>query len=316
MVRYAIRRLLLLIPTLFGMSVLIFLMVRMLPGDVVDAMLSGDVSASAGAKQAMRKSLGLTDPLPVQYVKFIGGVLTGNMGHSFTSGQPVIQIMLHAIPITLELTVLAAVVATAIAVPLGVVSAVRPNSGLDFAARVSGLIGLSIPNFWFATLALLFTSVVFRWIPPVTWISPTQDPLANLGQMAIPAAAIGLYLAATIMRMTRTSMLDVLGNDFVRTARAKGASWRRVVFRHALRNALVPVITVIGFQVGTLMSGATIVEVIFGLPGMGYTLVEGIYARDYPLIEVSALFLASVFVILNLLVDLLYGVVDPRIQQG
>jgi peptide/nickel transport system permease protein len=314
--RYAVRRLLLIVPTLLGMSVLIFAMVRLLPGDVVDAMFTGEAGATTGAKQAVRRALGLTDPLPVQYVKFVGGVATGALGQSLTSGEPVATIMARAVPITVELAALAAVTATAVGLPLGVVSAVKPNTALDFAARVGGLVGLSIPNFWFATLALLVTSVYLRWIPPVTWIPPWRDLPENLAQMAIPALAIGVYLMATVMRMTRASMLEVLRQDYIRTARAKGAPPRTVMFRHALRNSLIPVITVIGFQVGTLIGGATIVEVIFGLPGMGYTLVQAIFARDYTVIEVAALFLALVFVLINLLVDLLYGLLDPRIEQA
>jgi peptide/nickel transport system permease protein len=316
MARYALRRLVLLIPTLVGMSVLIFAMVRLLPGDVVDAMFTGDSGATASAQQAVRKALGLADPLPVQYVKFVGGVVMGSLGQSLTSGEAVSTIMERAIPITVELALLAALTASVVGIPLGVVSAVRPHTTLDFAARVGGLIGLSIPNFWFATLALLVTSVFFHWIPPVTWIPPWQDLAGNLVQMAIPALAIAVYLLATVMRMTRASMLEVLRQDYIRTARAKGAPSRSVMFRHALRNSLIPVITVIGFQVGTLIGGATIVEVIFGLPGMGYTLVQGIFSRDYTVIEVAALFLASVFVIINLFVDLLYGVLDPRIEQA
>ncbi|HKV43454.1 MAG TPA: ABC transporter permease [bacterium] len=316
MARFAAHRLLLVVPTLIGMSVLIFAMVRLLPGDVVDAMLVGDASASASARQAVRKALGLADPLPLQYLRFAGGVVTGRLGTSLTSGEPVAKIMVRAIPITVELAALATVAATAAGVPLGVVSAVRPHTGVDLAARVGGLIGLSLPNFWFATLALLVTSVFFHWIPPVTWIPPWQDPLGNLGQMALPALAIAVYLMATVMRMTRASMLEVLRADYIRTARAKGAPSGAVMFRHALRNSLIPVITVIGFQVGTLMGGATIVEVIFGLPGMGYTLVQGIFTRDYTVIQFTALFLAAVFVIINLCVDLLYAVLDPRIEQA
>jgi peptide/nickel transport system permease protein len=314
--RYALRRLLFVVPTLVGMSILIFAMVRLLPGDVVDAMFTGEAGASAAAKQAIRKSLGLADPLPVQYVKFVGGVATGELGQSLTSGEPVSSIMARAVPITMELAVLAAIAATAVGVPLGVLSAVRPNTAIDVAARVGGLIGLSVPNFWFATLALLVTSVFLHWIPPVTWIPPWRDLPGNLAQTAIPALAIGVYLMATVMRMTRATMLDVLRQDYIRTARAKGAAFRSVMFRHALRNSLIPVITVIGFQVGTLIGGATIVEVIFGLPGMGYTLVQAIFARDYTVIEVAALFLALVFVLINLAVDVLYGLLDPRIEQA
>lgn len=314
-IAFIARRFAMTIPTLVGMSMLIFLLVRFLPGDVVDAFFSGDVGSSAAGRAAVRKSLGLADPLWAQYAKFVGGLLTGDFGKSYLSGQPVALILGRAIPITLELTILATIFAVAIAVPLGVVSAVAPNSGFDLAARVGGLLGLSIPNFWVATLGLLVSSLVFHWVPAVTWVAPWQDPLGNLAQMALPTFAVALYLLATVMRMTRASLLEVLREDFVRTARAKGVPRRVVVIKHGLRNALIPVITVIGTQIGNLMGGTTIVEVIFGLPGMGYTLVQSIYNRDYPVIQVAALFLAAIFVFLNLAVDLLYGVLDPRVEQ-
>jgi len=316
MTRYVIGRLLLLLPTLLGMSLLIFALVRLLPGDVVDAMLSGDTGATAASKLALRQSLGLTAPLPIQYVNLVGGVVTGHLGASLTSGEPIARVMARAMPITAELTVLAVVLSTLVGIPLGVVSAVRPNTFSDLSARIGGLIGLSVPNFWFATLALLVGSLAFHWVPPVTWIPPSQNLAGNLGQMAIPAVAISFYLMAIVMRMTRATMLEVLSLDYIRTARAKGVGGRAVLFRHALRNSLIPVVTVIGFQVGALMGGATVVEVIFGLPGIGYTLIQAIFGRDYPVIEVSALYLATVFVFINLLVDLLYGVLDPRIEQG
>jgi len=316
MTRYVIGRLVLLIPTLLGMSLLIFVLVRALPGDVVDAMFTGDVGASAASKQALRQALGLTDPLPVQYVKLVGGVVTGHLGTSLTSGEPIARVMARAMPITAELALFAVVLSTLVGIPLGVLSAVRPNTFSDLGARIGGLLGLSVPNFWFATLALLVGSLAFHWTPPVTWIPPWQSLGGNLGQVAIPAVAISVYLMAIVMRMTRATMLEVLSLDYIRTARAKGVGGRAVLFRHALRNSLIPVVTVIGFQVGALMGGATVVEVIFGLPGMGYTLIQAIFGRDYPVIEVSALYLAVVFVLINLLVDLLYGVLDPRIEQG
>lgn len=316
MTAFIARRMALTVPTLLGMSMLIFLLVRLLPGDVVDAFFAGDVASSGAGRAAVRRALGLADPLPVQYLRFLGGLLSGNFGKSFLSGQPVSLILGRAIPITLELTVLATVFAVAVAVPLGVLSAVAPNSGYDIAARVGGLLGLSIPNFWVATLGLLIFSLLFHWVPAVTWVPPWQDPLQNLAQMALPAFSVALYLLAATMRMTRASLLEVLREDFVRTARAKGVPRRGVVLTHALRNALIPVVTVIGTQIGNLMGGATIVEVIFGLPGMGYTLVESIYNRDYPVIQVAAVFLAAVFILLNLAVDLLYGILDPRVQQS
>lgn len=314
MVRYLTGRLVQLVPTLIGMSILIFAMVRLLPGNVV-TIIAGDAGANAQQVANARKQLGLSDPVLVQYWHFISGFFTGNLGKSLLSGQSVASILGRAIPITLELTVLSTIFAVVIGVPLGILSATRRNSGTDIASRVGGLIGLSFPNFWVATLLLLLTSSVFHWAPSVTWIPLWRNLGANLQQMAIPAFAVSLYLLAAVMRMTRASMLEVLGEDYVRTARAKGAGGWRVVLHHALRNSLVPVVTLIGAQVGNLMSGSTVVEVIFGLPGVGNTLVSATYNRDYPVVEVTAVFLATVFVVLNLIVDVLYGILDPRIEQ-
>ena len=314
---YALRRLVLLVPTLLGMSLLIFVMLRLLPGDVVDILLSGDQQGDTSqAKIALRRSLGLSDPIPVQYLRWMGGLLQGNPGISLRSGQPVGGLLLRALPVTLELAGLAVLIGTLLAVPLGVVSAVRRDTSLDFTARVLGLIGLSLPNFWLATLALLITSKLFQWVPDITYISPLTDPLGNLKQMLLPAAAIAVQLVAIVMRMTRTTLLEVLGQDYIRTARAKGARERVVIYRHALRNAFIPVITVIGFQLGALLGGSAIMEVIFGLNGLGNTLVQAIFNRDYPLVQAAALFIATVFVVINLAVDLCYAVLDPRIRQG
>ncbi|MFZ0215306.1 MAG: ABC transporter permease [Candidatus Dormiibacterota bacterium] len=315
MLQHAIRRVLLVIPTLFGMSVLIFGMVRLLPGDVVTALLSGDVGVTKAKQAALRRSLGLSDPIPVQYWNFVKGLVTGHLGNSLVSGRPVSSILLGALPITFELALLAGLLAIAVGVPLGVVSAVRPNGLIDLAARVSGLAGVAVPNFWLATLILLGTSLLFHWIPPVVWVSFFEAPAGNLEEVFIPVIAISLYPMAIVMRMARASMLEVLNEDFVRTARAKGAGPLRVVFRHALRNAVIPVITVIGFEVGSLLSGATVIEVMFGLPGIGYTMLQAVYTRDYPVVEVTAIVLAFTFVLVNTFVDLLYGVVDPRIEQ-
>jgi peptide/nickel transport system permease protein len=312
--RYALQRLLLVIPTLLGMTLLIFILVRLLPGDVVTSMSAGEVTSDA-SHQRIREALGLNDPLPLQYLHYLGGLLTGDLGSSFLSGQPVALILGRAIPITVELALVAVGFAIVVGVPLGVISAVKPNSRVDAGARVGGLIGLSLPNFWVATLGLLITSVVFHWIPSVTWIPFLSDPLGNLAQIALPAFALSLATLAIVMRMTRASLLEVLNEDFVRTARAKGIAPGPVVFGHALRNALIPVITIVGAQVGALMGGSVIIEVIFGLPGIGYSLVQAIYNRDYPIVQVAAVYLAAVFVLVNLGVDLLYGVIDPRIKQ-
>ncbi len=316
MSKYIGRRLLLLVPTLIGMSLFIFLMLRLLPGDVVDLMTAGQEQATDDAKRKLREAFGLADPLPVQYIKWIVGLLRGDPGKSLRSGQPIAEALGQALPVTFELTLLAVIIATIVAIPLGVLSASRRDSGADFAGRIAGLIGLSIPSFWLATLTLLFTSLVFSWVPPVSWISPVVDPLGNLEQMLLPAAALAVQLMAIEMRMTRTTMLEVLSQDYVRTARAKGANERLVTYRHALRNALIPVISVIGFQIGALMGGSAIIEVIFGLNGIGATLIQAIFNRDYPMVQASALFLAAVFVVVNTSVDVLYGYLDPRIKYA
>jgi peptide/nickel transport system permease protein len=312
---YVLRRVWLLVPTLVGMSLVVFVMLRLLPGDIVDLMTGGDIPATAETKARLREAFGLDQSIPVQYVTWIGNLLHGNLGTSFRSGEPISSMLMRSLPITLELTVLAVLLATACAIPLGVVSAVRRESGFDYLARLAGLIGLSLPNFWLATLMLLFTSVLFHWIPPINWIPPFQDPLANLQQVLLPVVALALQLMAIEMRMTRAMMLEVLQQDYVRTARAKGAFERTVLRRHALANALIPVVSVIGFQIGALMGGSAIVEVIFGLNGVGNTLVQAIFNRDYPVVQATTLMVAGVFVFANLGVDLLYGYLDPRLKH-
>jgi peptide/nickel transport system permease protein len=314
MLQYTLRRLLAIIPTLFGMALLIFVMVRMLPGDFVDAMVGADSTLSAEAREQLRASYGLSDSIPQQFVRWMGGLFTGDLGVSFRTGEPIIKILAAGLPVTLELAVLSSLVATSIAIPLGIVSATNRNGIVDFWARVAGLIGLSFPNFWLATVMLLATSLWFQWVPPVIWISPFTDLKGNLLQILLPVLALSVQLIAIQMRMVRTSMLEVLRQDYIRTARAKGLAERVVVYGHALRNAFIPVVTVIGLQLGALMGGSVIIEQIFGLPGLGWFLLQAIYNRDYPVIQVTALFLASVFVLINLVVDLLYAWLDPRIK--
>lgn len=314
MLQYTLRRLLMIIPTLFGMALLIFVMVRMLPGDFVDAMVGADSTLSAEAREQLRASYGLSDSIPTQFVRWMGGLLTGDLGVSFRTGEPISKTLTSGLPVTLELAVLSSLLATLIAIPLGIVSATKRNGAVDFWARVAGLIGLSFPNFWLATVMLLATSLWFKWVPPVIWISPFVDLKGNLIQIMLPVFALSVQLIAIQMRMVRTSMLEVLRQDYIRTARAKGLAERVVVYGHALRNAFIPVVTVIGLQLGALMGGSVIIEQIFGLPGLGWFLLQAIYNRDYPVIQVTALFLATVFVLINLVVDLLYAWLDPRIK--
>lgn len=314
--RYVLRRLAMLVPTLVGMSIIIFLMLRLLPGDIVDIIAGADSQADSTARAKLRESMGLNDSLPEQYGRWIWDLLQGNPGESLRSGKPVSELLWKALPITLELAVLSVLIATIVAVPLGVISAVKRETGLDYSSRVIGLVGLSLPNFWIATLLLLFTSKSFGWVPSISYISIWDDPIGNLQQFALPAFAVSVQLMAIIMRMTRTTMLEVLNQDYVRTARAKGLAERLVVYRHALRNALIPVITVIGFQLGSLLGSSAIIEVVFGLNGIGNTLLQAIFNRDYTLVQAAVLYLAIVFVLINLVVDMLYAALDPRIKQA
>jgi peptide/nickel transport system permease protein len=305
-----------LVPTLIGMSIIIFLMLRLLPGDIVDIIVGTDAQTDSASRERLRDAMGLSDPLYEQYARWIWGLLQGDPGNSLRSGKPVSELLGRALPVTVEMALLSILIAAVVAIPLGVISAVRRDTGTDYVARIVGLIGLSLPNFWIATLLLLFTSKAFGWVPPIRYIPFREDPIGNLKQFGLPAFAVSIQMMAIIMRMTRTTMLEVLSHDYVRTARAKGLSQRVVVYRHALRNAMIPVITVIGFQLGALMGTSAIIEVVFGLNGVGNTLVQAIFNRDYPLVQAAVLYLAVAFVLINLAVDILYAVLDPRIKQG
>ena len=315
MTGYILRRILFAIPTLIVVSIGIFLMVRLLPGDIIDILFGGDQTASEEVKQQAREQLGLNGSYLEQYWRWISGVLQGDFGFSLRNTEPVSNIVFDALTVTLELVVLGLLIATLIGVPLGILSAVRRDTGWDLAARVGGLVGLSVPSFWLATLLLLFTSRVFGWVPPLVYISPFDDPIGNLSQFILPAISISVFTMAIVMRMVRATMLEVLGQDYVRTARAKGVDRKTVITKHALRNALIPVVTIIGFEIGVLIGGAAIIETIFGLPGVGYVLLQAIFGRDYPVIQAMTLLIAFTFIFANLLVDLLYGILDPRISQ-
>ena len=303
------------IPTMIGISIIIFLMVRLLPGDIVSVLAGGDVGSDPELIEQARRDLGLTGSYPEQYWRWISGVLQGDLGVSLRNTEPVSTVLLDALPITFELMFLGLLIATVIGVPLGVLSAVKRDSKHDFAARIGGLVGVSIPSFFLATLLLLFTSKVFGWVPPLNYVPFYEDPIANLSQFILPAISISVFTLAIVMRMVRATMLEVLGQDYVRTARAKGVKRNVVISRHALRNSLIPVVTVVGFEIGILMGGSAIVEIIFGLPGLGNTLINAIFNRDYPVVQGATMLLAFIFIFANLLVDLLYGVLDPRISQ-
>ena len=312
---YVLRRVLFTIPTLIGISLIIFFMVRLLPGDYID-ILGGDTSITDEQKAASRAQLGLDGSYLEQYWRWVSGIFQGDFGFSFRNTEPVSDVLIHAFPITAELVILGLLIAVVIGVPLGVLSAVKRDSKHDYAARVGGLIGVSIPNFWLATLLLLFTSRVLGWVPPLTYVPFYKDPIENLSQFILPAISISVFTLAIVMRMVRATMLEVLSQDYVRTARAKGVRHRLVVYRHALRNALIPVVTIIGFEIGILMGGAAIVEIIFGLPGVGYVLLNAIFNRDYPVVQGATLLIAIIFVVSNTVVDIVYGWLDPRISHG
>jgi peptide/nickel transport system permease protein len=312
---YIVKRVAIAIPTLIVVSIGIFLLVRLLPGDIIDILFGGDLTASEEVKEQAREQLGLNGSYAEQYWNWISGVVQGDFGYSLRNTEPVSNIVLDALAVTLELVILGLLIATLVGVPLGVISAVRRDSAPDYASRVGGLVGLSIPSFWLATLLLLFTSRAFGWVPPLNYISPFEDPIGNLSQFILPAISISVFTMAIVMRMVRATMLEVLGQDYVRTARAKGVDRRTVVSKHALRNALIPVVTIVGFEIGILIGGAAIVESIFGLPGVGYILLQAIFGRDYPVIQAMTLMIAFTVIFANLVVDILYGVLDPRITQ-
>jgi peptide/nickel transport system permease protein len=313
---YIAKRTLLVLPTLLGVSIAIFLMVRLLPGDVIDVLLGADTQATPEVREQARKQLGLDGSYAEQYWRWASDAAQGDLGTSVRNAEPVSSILRDALPITLELVFVSLIISLVVGIPLGVISAVRRDGSSDYLARVAGLIGVSIPSFWLATLLLLFTSRAFGWVPPLTYVSPLDDLGANLSQFILPALSISVFTMAIVMRMVRATMLEVLSQDYVRTALAKGVPRRNVVYRHALRNALIPVVTVVGFEVGVLMSGAAIVEIIFGLPGIGNLLLQAIFSRDYPLIQATTMLIAVIFITFNLLVDLVYGVLDPRIVDS
>jgi peptide/nickel transport system permease protein len=312
--RFFIHRFASMVATLVAVSIVIFLMVRLLPGNVIDILFGGDATATPEQRQAAAEQLGLDGSYPRQYWEWVSGMFQGDFGTSLLSQQPISEIFLAALPITIELIILGLLIATVIGIPLGVISAVRRNSVSDYASRVGGLIGVSIPNFWLATLLLILFSRVFNWVPPLQYVSFFDDPWMNIQEFFMPAIAISVFTLAIVMRMVRSTMLEVLNLDYVRTARAKGVPRRRVLRRHALRNALIPVVTVVGFEVGVLIGAAAVVEIIFGLPGVGYILLNAIFQRDYPVIQNATLLIAAVFVAVNMVVDLIYGWLDPRIS--
>ncbi|HJC41571.1 MAG TPA: ABC transporter permease [Candidatus Intestinimonas pullistercoris] len=309
---YVIRRVLQLIPVLFGISVLIFAVMKMIPGDVISGILGVDATPELRAQ--LEEIYGLNRPYVVQYLDWIGGVLHGDFGESIRTAEPILPQILTRFQVTAELTILAAIISWFIAIPLGILAAVKRNSLADRFVRVFALLGVSVPNFALSILLILFLSLAFGYFSPLGYVSFFEDPLRNLQIMILPASILGVSIAGSVMRMTRSSVLEVLRQDFVKTVRAKGASERVAIFKHVLRNALIPILTLVGMQIGTLLGGAVIVEQIFSLPGLGQMTLTGINQRDYPVVQGCVLFIAFVYVLVNLITDLLYTWVDPRIS--
>ena len=317
---YVVRRLLLFVPALVGASMLIFVLMRLVPGDIAEILVYQTGSETSGVQQKqiqrIRQELGLTKPVMVQYLSWMGGAVRGDFGKSYTQRRPVWDILRERFPRSMELAILTLAIALIWAIPLGVISAVHQNRPLDYVARIASLSGLSIPLFVSGALILYGLVRVFHWIPPLEFVAFTENPLENLKQLIWPALAQAYYISAPIMRLTRSQMLEVIRQDYVRTARAKGLAERAVVYRHALRNSLLPVVTFVGWWGGRLLGGLVIMEIIFVVPGMGTALVQAVSQRDYPTVQAMVFVMAVVFLVVNLLVDLLYVWLDPRIHYA
>jgi peptide/nickel transport system permease protein len=311
-IEFLVRRAFISAVTLLIISLIVFTGVRMIPGDPA-RVLAGTEADEAGIEE-IREKYGLKAPLPVQYLRWLGLAATGDLGESIRTRTAVTSMIAGKLPITIELTCLSLLVALAIAVPAGVLAAVRRNTVWDVLASGVSLCGVSIPNFWLGIMLILLVSVRFGWLPASGFVPFVEDPVGNLQRMVMPALVLGTGLAAVLMRQTRNAMIEVLSADYVRTARAKGLAQRAVVVRHALRNGLIPVVTILGLQMGALMGGAVVTEQIFVLPGFGRLIVEAVFTRDYPVVQGVVLITAASYVLINLAVDVSYTVLNPRIR--
>jgi len=317
---YIIRRVLLIIPTLLLITVIVFLTVRFIPSDVIDMMISEMFTQFASGEQETREylqqALGLDEPIHVQYGEWLSQVVRGDLGESLWTQRGITEEMLSKLPVSLELGIIAIVAGLLIAIPIGILSAVRQDTLGDYAGRTVAILGISVPNFWVATMVFVFPSIWWNWIPEIRYIPFTQDPTGNLFQFLIPGLIMAMAFSGGIMRLMRTMMLEVLRQDYVRTAWSKGLRERVIIFKHAMKNALIPVVTVVGMQLPVLIGGVVIIEQIFSLPGIGRYLFEAVQRRDYPVISGINLVIASVVLVVNLLVDLTYAYLDPRIRYG
>ena len=309
---FLVRRLAQLLPTLVLVSMLIFGLQQLLPGDPAK-ILAGEEQDPA-VVEYLRKKMHLDEPLPVRYAYWMGGVLQGDLGESIRNQQPVLDLVVQKLPVTLQLAAMAMTIALLIGIPAGIISAVARGTVWDWAANVFALWGISTPNFWLGILLILLFAVQLGWLPASGYVSPFEDLKANLSAMIMPAFVLGNAIAAVLMRHTRSAMLQVLSSDYVRTARAKGLDERVVVLKHALRNALIPIITLGALEFGTLLSGAVLTEQVFTIPGFGKLIVDAVFNRDYSVVQGVVLFTATVYITLNLIADLAYFVVNPRMR--
>ena len=312
MLQYIARRLVQMVPVVFVMSVVIFAIARLLPGDPVVTILGEQ--ATPEQRQRVRQELRLDEPLPMQYGYWVVQVMQGDFGRSLRSSEQVSSMIRDRAPVTLELTLFSMILAVIIGVPSGIVAATRRDSWLDFVSRFIAMFGVAIPFFWMGLLLILLFALVLRWLPPSGYVDFLRDPVMNLKLMILLSITVGTSMAAIIMRQTRASMLQVLSEDYLRTARAKGLPNVQVLYRHALRNALITIVTIIGLQVGVLLGGAVVTETVFAMPGIGRMVVNAIFQRDYPVVQGGVLFIVANVLIVNLIVDLIYVYLDPRIK--
>jgi peptide/nickel transport system permease protein len=316
MYKYVLRRLLLAVPVLLLSSLIVFGLMRVMPGDALTALMAESGNVGEKELKKLRMDLGLDRPYHEQYLLWVWQMVSFNPGDSIFTNEPIPVALKKSIPVTLELATLAIILGLVIAIPVGVLSATRQDTASDYIGRVVAVSGLSMPEFWIGTMVITFAAIWFHWIPPIGYVSLWESPWKNLQQFLLPAAILGFRLSAATMRMTRSTVLEVLREDYVRTAWAKGLAGKIVVYKHALKNALIPVITIVGGQLGTLLAGTFVVETIFALPGMGRLTVEAILYRDYPIVQTNVMLVAAALVTLNLVVDLTYAWLDPRIRYS
>lgn len=316
MLQLLVRRAIYGVVVLALMLVFVFAIMRLVPGDAVELQLADAGAVSSEQIKAMKDELGLSDPMPVQLASWVGNALQGDLGSSLWSDEPVAETIVDRLPVTFELTGLAMLIALVIGIPAGVFAAVRRNTWADGAIRVGSVVGVSIPNFWLGLMLLTLLSLWFNWIPPLGYRRLFDDPWTNIQQVILPALALGVAVSASLARLTRSAVLEVLQADFIRTVRAKGLPERGVVFRHGLRNSLISVVTLIGLQIGALLGGTVILESIFSLPGMGSLIFEAVSRRDYPVIQAAVLVYGGTFIMVNIVVDLAYGWIDPRVRPA